>query len=88
MKKNGIILKFNTDSRISSCARAHCLRYVKGNHQSHRIAFPDFLNIVLVRKITFLQNLRSISFIGNRSLFFSTIPDPEHHMEKRQNKKL
>ena len=32
---------FNTDSRISLCVRAHYLKYVKGTHQSHRIAFSE-----------------------------------------------
>ena len=32
----------NTDSRISLCVRAHFLKYVKGTHQGHRIAFLDF----------------------------------------------
>ena len=30
---------FNTDSRISLCVRAPYLKYVKGTHQSHQIAF-------------------------------------------------
>ena len=33
---------FNTDSRISLCVRAHYLKYVKGTHQGHRIAFLEF----------------------------------------------
>ena len=32
MNKNGIFFNFNTDSRISLCARAHYLRYVEGKH--------------------------------------------------------
>ena len=41
---------FNTDSRITLCVRAHYLKYVKGTHQGHRIAFSDFSNFVFVRK--------------------------------------
>ena len=50
MKKNGIVFNLYTDSRINTCARAHCLRYVEGNHQGCRIAYSDFENFVLVRK--------------------------------------
>ena len=41
---------FNTDSRISLCAKAHYLRYVESKHQGYRKAFSDFWNFVLVRK--------------------------------------
>ena len=43
-------LNINTDSRISLCVRAHYLKYVKGTHQGHRIAFSDFQFFVFVRK--------------------------------------
>ena len=43
-------LNFNTDSRISLCARSHYLRCVEGRHQGHRIAFSDFYNFVLIRE--------------------------------------
>ena len=42
MKNVFFFFNFNTDSRISSCARAHYIRYAEGNHQGHRIAFWDF----------------------------------------------
>ena len=41
---------FNTDSRISLCARAYYFKYVEGTHQGHGIAFSDFNFFVFVRK--------------------------------------
>ena len=35
-------LNLNTDSRINLYVTAHYLKYVKGTHQGHRIAFSDF----------------------------------------------
>ena len=52
MKKNGSFFYFNTDSRISLCARAHYLRYAEGSHQGHQIAFLDSKIFILFRKNT------------------------------------
>ena len=41
-EENLHVINFNTDSRISLCARAHYLEYVKETHQGHRITFSDF----------------------------------------------
>ena len=51
---------FNTDSRISLRVRAHYLKYVKGTHQGHQIAFSDFYFFLhLLEKITILSKFKS-----------------------------
>ena len=50
VKKNGIFSTSTQNSRISLCVRAHYLKYVKGTHPGHQIAFLDFQIFLFVRK--------------------------------------
>ena len=50
-------LNFNTDSRISVCVSAHYLKYIKGTHQGHQVAFSDFSIFVFVRKNNYFAEI-------------------------------
>ena len=72
MEKRTFFVNFNTDFKISLCSRAQNLRYFEGQHQGYQMAFLNFFNLLLIPKIISL-NLRSISFIANRSFLFITL---------------
>ena len=71
-EENWHFVNFNTDSRISLCARAHYLKYVKGTHQGHRIAFSDFYFFVFVSKNSDFAEFEAPLILGNKSLFVIT----------------
>ena len=50
VKKNSLFSTSTQILLISLCVRAHFLKYVKGTHQGHQIAFSDFKFFVFVRK--------------------------------------
>ena len=71
MKKMTFFFNFNTDSRISLCARAHRLRYVEVKLQGHRIGFSGFINIENSDFAEFKVNLirrKQVPLLHNTSL--------------------
>ena len=59
------ISNFNTDSSHSLCSRVQYLKYVKGKHQDHQIAFSKFINLLLT---TLLIRMKQVPLLHNTVL--------------------